>query len=114
VSGHPILTPAQVEAAWRAAYRFSLDDHPNTEIQWEATVWRAFGVPAVADLADDLLAERRADDFDLPGGADGPALDQLLARVTLKPALRLCLDEGLCLLAAIRVVFWTAFREVER
>jgi hypothetical protein len=114
VNSHDILTPEQVEAAWCATYRLSLDDHPNGEIQWEAKTWRALGVDTVAAIADALLAERREAAFDLPGGADAADLDRLLSRVDLRAVLRLCRDEALCLLAAVRLVYWAGLREVER
>jgi hypothetical protein len=108
---HVPLTPEQVEAAWCVAYRLSLDDHPDSEIQWEAQTWRTLGVETVAAIAESLLAERRADDFVIPGGMDVPDLDRLLAHVNLPPVLRLCRDEALCLLAATRLVFWAGLRE---
>jgi hypothetical protein len=106
------LTPLQIQAAWRTAYRVSLDEHPDQEIRWEVGLWRTLDVPAIAALADALLAERHRDDFVLPGGADAASLDRLLAHLDLQPVLRLCRDEGLCLLAAMRLVFWTGLREV--
>ena len=108
------LTPEQATAAWTAAYRRSLDEHPDTEIQWEADMWRAWGVDTVATIADALLAHRRANEFEVLGCIDDTkSLDKLLAAVDLPPVLRLCRDEALSLLAALRLVYWSGLREVE-
>jgi hypothetical protein len=110
---HHDLTADQVDAAWRAAYRTSLDDTPDVEVAWEARIWRAWGVESVAAIADAVLAERRESDLTIPGAAEPAGLDKLLASVELRPVLRLCRDEGLCLLAASRLVFWSGLREVQ-
>jgi hypothetical protein len=50
----------------------------------------------------------------IPGGADAADLDCLLARVEAGPILRLVRDEGLCLLDAMRLLFWAGLREIAR
>ena len=105
------LTPEQRETAWSAAYRHSLDGHPDREIAWEAKTWRDWGVDAVAAIGDSLLAERQAAAFRLPDGADAASLDRLIARTDQQSVLRLVRDEGLCLLAAMRLVYWAGLRE---
>jgi hypothetical protein len=114
VNSRDLLSPADIEHAWRLAFTQSLDDHPDTEIAWEAAWWRQHGVPSVAKVCHDLLAERRAATFVIPGGADAADLDRLLARVDARPALRLVRDEALCLLAAMRLVYWAGLREAAR
>jgi hypothetical protein len=52
------LTDEQRKHAWRLAFSQSLDDHPDTEIAWEAEWWRRQSVPSIAELCDALLAER--------------------------------------------------------
>ena len=60
------LTSEQRQRAWESAFRYSLDLHPDAEISWEAARWRELGASGIAALCDDLLRERRADDFSLP------------------------------------------------
>jgi hypothetical protein len=112
VSSRDLLTPAEIERAWRLAFIQSLDEHPDAEIAWEARYWRQQGASGAAALCDELLAERREASFAIPGGADAADLDRLLTRVDLRPILRLVRDEGLCLLAAMRLVYWAGLREV--
>ena len=107
-----LLTPEQREAAWHLAFTDSLDEHPDAEIAWEARYWREQGVSSVATVCDELLAERRESRFAIPGGADAIDLDRLLARVGRGPVLRLVRDEGLCLVAAMRLVYWAGLRDV--
>jgi hypothetical protein len=114
MSGRDTLSPAEIERAWCLAYRTSLDELPDSEIAWEARFWRNQGVSSVAALCDELLAERRETTFALPGGADATDLDRLLACVDVRPVLRLVRDEGLCLVAAMRLVFWAGLRDVPR
>lgn len=114
MSSRETLTSEQVERAWRLAFTQSLDKHPDSEIAWEARYWRQQAVPSVAEVCDALLAERRTAEQAIPGGADAADLDRLLARVDMRPVLRLVRDEGLCLLAAVRLVFWAGLRQVER
>ena len=71
-------------------------------------------MPSFAEVCDALLMERRAREFFLPGGADATDLDRLLACVDAGPVLRLVRDEGLCLLATMRLVFWAGLRETAR
>lgn len=114
MNGRDTLTAEQIEAAWRRHFRCSLDEHPDGEIAWEARTWRALGADTAAVIAETILVERRANDFTMPGGADAADLDLLLSRVDLQPVLRLCRDEALCLLAALRLVYWSGLRRVER
>ena len=108
------LTPEQREAAWRLAYRTSLDELPDQEIQWEADLWRANAAPSIAAIGDALLAERRESDFSIPGGAESAMLDLLMARINWRAAWRLFEDEALCLVSAARLVYWAGLREVPR
>ncbi len=114
MSGRDTLSLADIERAWRLAYHSSLDELPDREIAWEARCWRDQGAPSIAEICDALLAERRTAQQAIPGGADAADLDRLLARVDMAPVLRLVRDEGLCLLAAVRLCFWAGLREVER
>ena len=66
------------------------------------------------DVCDALLAERRDCEFFISGGADAADLNRLLACVDVQPVLRLVRDEGLSLVAAIRLVFWTGLRKSAR
>jgi hypothetical protein len=111
VSGRDTLSRADIERAWRLAFTQSLDEHPDTEIAWEARYWRQQGASRVAELCDALLAERRTAHHAIPGGADAADLDRLLARVAPGPVVRLVREEGLCLLAAVRLVYWAGLRE---
>src|SRR5688572_24660198 len=104
------LTPADAHRAWCRAYRFSLDEHPDDEVVWERDFWRENGAPAIAELAEYILRERREAAFVLPGGADPVDLNALWARIDQRAALRLVRDEGLSLLAAIRLVYWTSLQ----
>jgi hypothetical protein len=108
------LTTEQREAAWELAFRTSLDELPDGEITWERETWRALDAHVVAAICDDLLDERRRDAFTLPGGADATGLDSLLSRVNARAVMRLVEDEGLCLVAAMRLAFWTGLAEVPR
>ena len=112
--GRGLISPAEVERAWRLAFHTSLDDHSDGEISWEARYWRDHGAPSIAEICDALLAERRMAQQAIPGGADAGRPRRLLARVDAAPVLRLVRDEGLCLLAAMRLAFWVGLREVPR
>ncbi len=114
MSGRDTLSPADIERAWRLAFTESLEDHPDAEIAWEARCWRNQGAPSIAEICDALLTERRTAQQAIPGGADAADLDRLLARVDAGPVLRLVRDEGLCLLAAMRLIFWAGLRETGR
>jgi hypothetical protein len=114
MSGRDTLSPADIERAWHLAFTQSLDDHPDAEIAWEARWWRGQGAPSIAEVCDALLAERRMAQQAIPGGADAGDLDRLLARVNAGPVLRLVRDEGLCLLAAMRLACWAGLRETVR
>ena len=114
VIGRDLLSPADVERAWRLAFTHSLDEHADAEITWEARYWRDQGAKSIAEVCDALLAERRMVQQAIPGGADATDLDRLLARVDMGPVLRLVSDEGLCLLAATRLAFWAGLRETVR
>ena len=109
-----LLTPERREAAWRLAFTDSLDNHPDAEIAWEARYWRQQGARRIAAVCDELLAERRRDSFSLPGGADAADLHRLLSRVNFRAVIRLVEDEGLCLVAAMRLVYWSGLAEVPR
>jgi len=114
VSSRDLLSPADIERAWRLAFTQSLEDHPDGEIAWEARYWRQQGMASVADVCDTLLAERRTAEQGVPGGADAADLTRLLACVDVQPVLRLVRDEGLSLVAAMRLVFWAGLREMAR
>src|SRR5687768_11351565 len=103
MSSRELLSPAEIGRAWHLAFTHSLDDHPDGEIAWEAEWWRQQGVPSVADVCDALLAERRTGEFFIPGGAEANDLNRLLACVDLSPVLRLVRDDGLSLVAAMRL-----------
>ena len=106
------LTSEQLPHAWRLAYRCSLDDHPDQEIAWERHTWRELGTSTIGDVCDELLTKRLDAGFTIPGGANAAGLDRLLAHVDPQPVLRLVQDEGLCLLAAMRLVYWAGLRDV--
>ena len=112
MSDRHVLTPEQLADAWTASYRIQLDALPDAEIRWEGDVWRTMGAESVAAIAYASLAERRAANFVLPGGADAADLDRLLRRIDIRPVLRLCRDEALPLVDAMRLVFWAGLREV--
>jgi hypothetical protein len=114
MSSRDTLSREDLDRAWRLAYRTSLDELPDQEIQWEADLWRANDAETIAAIGDELLAERREADFSIPGGAESAMLDLLLARINWRAAWRLFEDEGLCLVAAARLVFWAGLREVPR
>lgn len=114
MSHHDTLTPEQAEAAWKLNFRLSIDGNPDSEVAWEARTWRALGADLAAEVADEVLAERRAHGISIPGGADAADLDLLITRVELQPALRLCRDEAQSLIAAIRLVYWSGLRETPR
>lgn len=94
------------QAAWRTAFLFSLDMHPDDEIAWEAARWRELGAATIAAICDDLLAERRADDFSIPGEVSPGDLDTLWRRMPQATALWWVRQGGACLVAALRLVFW--------
>lgn len=100
------LTAEQRQRAWQSAYRFSLDQHPDVEIRWEAARWRDLGANGIADLCDGLLGERRGQDLSIPAESDPDALTTLWRRVPRGDVLELVRSGGLCLLAAIRMVYW--------
>lgn len=108
------LTPEQAVAAWQLNFRHTLDGHPDSEIAWEAQTWRALNIENLALIAETMLTERRANDVSIPGGADAADLDALLSRVDVHPVLRLVHDEAQCLLAALRLVYWSGLRDVPR
>jgi hypothetical protein len=110
------LTPEQREAAWKMSFRFSLGELPDREMEWEARTWRELGVEVIADVCDEMLASRRYEPmpFSIPGGADAADLDRLLASVNARAVMRLVEDEALCLVAAIRLVYWAGLREATR
>jgi hypothetical protein len=108
------LTAAERACGWRLLYRTSLDDLPDGEIAWERNLWRAHGAAAVAAIGDDILTERRAACFALPGGADAEGLDLLLSRVNAAAALRAVRDEGMCLVDAMRLLYWAGLAEAPR
>ena len=108
------LTPEQREVAWKLAYRTSLDELPDREVLWEAQFWYDQGLHGLAVMGDLLLAGRRAAGVSLPGGADATSLHRLLSRVNVRAVMRLVEDEGLCLVSAIRLVYWNGLAEVPR
>jgi hypothetical protein len=106
VTNSSTLTPEQRQRAWQAAYCFSLDQHPDTEIAWEAERWRELGAHGISDLCDSLLAERRSHDFSIPAETKPDALTMLWQRVPRADVLDWVRSGGLCLLAALRMVYW--------
>jgi hypothetical protein len=100
------LTPEQRQRAWKTAYSFNLDLHPDEEIRWEADRWRELGAHGIADLCDDLLRERRANDFSIPAEATSDQLTALWQRVPQSDVLGLVRSGGQCLLAALRLTYW--------
>jgi hypothetical protein len=101
-----LLTPEQRQHAWQVAYLFSLDLHPDAEIGWEADRWRELGAPGIAGLCDDLLRERRADNFSIPAETTPDALTALWLQLPCDEVLRWVRSGGLCLLAALRLTYW--------
>ena len=100
------LTPEERQRAWQNAYLFSLDQHPDTEIAWEAERWRELNATGIADLCNEILTERRDHDFSIPAESDPDTLTMLWQRVPRGDVLDLARSGGLCLLAAIRMVYW--------
>jgi hypothetical protein len=100
------ITPDQRQLAWKVAYCYSLDQHPDAEIAWEADRWRELNAPGIAALCDALLHERRADDFSIPSETDSRDLTALWQRVPQSDVFRLVRSGGVCLLAATRLTFW--------
>jgi hypothetical protein len=100
------LAPEQRQLAWQTAYLFALDLHPDAEIAWEASQWRQLGAPGIAELCEDLLRQRRADDFSIPAETTPDALTALWQRVPRAEVFRLVRSGGVCLLAAIRLAYW--------
>jgi hypothetical protein len=101
-----MLTAEQRQRAWETAYRFSLDQHPDEEIGWEAERWRELGAHGIAVLCDSLLKERHADDFSIPAETNHDALTALWQRVPRGDVLGWVRAGGLCLLAALRMAYW--------
>jgi hypothetical protein len=100
------LTAEQRQRGWQTAFLYSLDAHPDDEIAWEAARWRELNAPGIAGLCDDLLRERRADDFSIPAETTPDALTALWQHVPKPEVLRWVRSGGLCLLAALRMVYW--------
>lgn len=100
------LTPEQRQRAWESAFVYSLDLHPDDEIAWEAAWWRELNAPRIADLCDSLLQDRRAHAFSIPAEVTPNDLDTLWQRVPRAEVLGWVRSGGLCLLAAVRMVYW--------
>ncbi len=109
-----ILSAEQRTRAWELNYRTGADDLPDGELQWERDVWTALGVDAVAEIADALLAERRAAEQFMPGGAEPADLNVLFSRVNVLAALRIARDEAQPLVCAMRLCFWNSLAETRR
>ena len=101
------LTPEQHQRAWQSAFLHSLDLHPDEEIAWEADRWHELGAHGIAGLCESLLAERRADDFWIPAEVSRSDLDALWARVPRSPVMNFVKLGGQCLVAALRLTYWT-------
>ncbi len=106
VQNSELLTLEQHQRAWRAAYLFSLDQHPDLEIAWEAERWRQLNAPGIAGLCDDLLRERRADHFSIPAETTPDELSALWQQLPSDEVLRWVRSGGQCLLAALRLTYW--------
>jgi hypothetical protein len=100
------LTADERQRAWRTAFLFSLDQHADLEISWEAERWRELGAPGIAQLCGDLLVERRADDFTIPTEATPEGLTLLWRRVPRDEALAWVRSGAICLVAAVRLLYW--------
>jgi hypothetical protein len=100
------LTPEVRQRAWETAYVFNLDQHPDAEIAWEAERWRELGAPGIASLCDDLLEERRADNFSIPAETAPDALSALWQRVPHAEVFRLVRSGAVCLIAAVHLTYW--------
>jgi hypothetical protein len=100
------LTAEQRQRAWKAAYCVSLDAHPDAEIAWEADQWRELNAPGIADLCEALLQERYRDHFSIPAETTPDALTALWQHVPRADVLHLVRSGGVCLLAALRMVYW--------
>ena len=100
------LTAEQRQRAWQTAYCISLDAHPDAEIAWEADQWRKLNAPGIADLCDALLRERYSDNFSIPAETTPDALTALWQHVPRAEVLRWVRSGGLCLLAALRMIYW--------
>jgi hypothetical protein len=105
MTGPSTLTSDQRQHAWKEAYRFNLDLHPDIEIAWEVERWRDLGALPIAAIGDQLLAERRADDFYLPSDTTAQELTALCRRVPEDDVFGWVSCGGFCLLAAIRMVY---------
>ena len=99
------LTREQRQRAWTSAYRFSLDLQANDEIAWEAQLWRQLGAPDIADLCDQLLAERRAGDLSIPAETTPHDLGALW-QGTRHDAFGWVSSEGHCLRVAMSLAYF--------
>ncbi len=106
VQNHEPVTPEQRQLAWQTQYLFSLDQHPDEEIAWEADRWRELGAPGIAGLCEVLLKERRVDDFAIPSDTTATDLSALWQRVPQHDVFFWVRAGGQCLLAAMRMVYW--------
>jgi hypothetical protein len=100
------LTEEQRLHAWQTAYVFSLDLHANEEIVWEVERWRELNAPGIAGLGEALLQERRSHGFEIPAESNHVDLTLLWRRVPQSDVLRWVRSGALCLLAALRLVYW--------
>jgi hypothetical protein len=114
MSTRDTLSREDLERAWGLAYRESLDELPDREIQWEADLWRTNDAEQIAAIGDALLAERRETETSIPGGAESAMLNLLMARINWRAASRMFGDEGICLVSAARLVYWNGLTEVPR
>src|SRR5215207_2529362 len=89
VTNNTGLTTAQRQRAWQSSFLFSLDLHVDNEVAWEAEQWRELNASGIAGLCEQLLRERRADDFTIPAEVSRSDLDALWGRVPRAPVMRL-------------------------
>ena len=105
-----VLSQEQVDAAWESIFQLSLDELPDNEISWERDLWRSSGADHVAALCEEILTERKETDFSIPGGAAPADLNRLIARVDRDAVMGLIRTEGLCVVNAVRLVYWAGLR----
>ena len=98
------LHPTQRIKAWRTAYLHGLDELPNSEIAAEVQIWQHLGTPAMAQMGAQLLADRARDAFEIEGGARTSDLIALWKHSDQLKALELVQEQGLTLVAAMRLL----------
>jgi hypothetical protein len=99
------ITAEQRRRAWQLAYRTSLEQLPDAEVEWEQAFWHRANFADLAEVCERVMDERRSWDLSLPGGARPEDLELLRARTPSGPVMLLIEHEALPLVSALRVVF---------